>query len=187
MDLCCGTGDLTIWLARLAPLGTEIIGLDYSQPMLARAQEKAQHSSLKTNPDFVHADVSDLPFPDGYFDSIGISFAFRNLTYKNPKTRQYLVEVLRVLKPGGRFVIVESSQPSNRLIRKFTHIYLRLFVYRLGSWISKNRPAYKYLSESARNFYTVEELSDLLVNAGFKQATFKRLFFGATAIHIAVK
>jgi demethylmenaquinone methyltransferase/2-methoxy-6-polyprenyl-1,4-benzoquinol methylase len=62
-----------------------------------------------------------------------------------------------------------------------------MFVYKLGSWISKNRPAYKYLTESARNFYTAEDLSDLLVNVGFKSAEFKRLFFGAAAIHKAVK
>jgi len=187
MDLCCGTGDLTIWLARLAPLGTEVLGLDYSLPMLTRAKEKAKRYPLKTNLNFIHGDVGDLPFPDGHFDSIGISFALRNLTYKNPKTQRYLVEVVRVLKPGGEFVIVESSQPPNSFIRKIVHLYLRLFVYRVGSWISKNKPAYKYLSESARHFYTAEEVVDLLVNAGFKRVTVKRLLFGAAAIHIAVK
>ena len=187
LDLCCGTGDLAIWLARLASPGTRIIGIDYSQPMLSRAEEKAASQSLIANVQFIHGDVGDIPFPDGCFDSIGISFAFRNLTYKNPKTRQYLSEVLRVLKPGGEFVIVESSQPRNKLVRMIAHAYLRMFVYRLGSWISKNRPAYKYLSESARNFYTAEELADLLVNAGFTKVQFKQLFFGAAAIHKAVK
>jgi len=187
LDLCCGTGDLAIWLARLATPDTRIIGIDYSQPMLSKAREKADGWLLNANLQFIHGDVGDLPFPDGYFDSIGISFAFRNLTYKNPKTQNYLAEVVRVLKPGGEFVIVESSQPRDKLVRMITHAYLRMFVYRLGSWISKNRPAYKYLSESARNFYTAEELSDLLVNAGFKSAEFKGLFFGAAAIHRAVK
>ncbi len=187
LDLCCGTGDLAIWLARLATPGTKIIGIDYSQPMLSRAREKAASQSLNANVQFIHGDVGDMPFPDGYFDSIGISFAFRNLTYKNPKTQIYLSEVVRVLKPGGEFLIVESSQPLNKLVRTVAHAYLRMFVYRLGSWISKNRPAYKYLSESARNFYTAEELANLLVKAGFKSAEFKRLFFGAAAIHRAVK
>jgi demethylmenaquinone methyltransferase/2-methoxy-6-polyprenyl-1,4-benzoquinol methylase len=187
LDLCCGTGDLAIWLARLAPVGTEVVGLDYSLPMLARAKEKAKCFPLKTDVTFIHGDVGDLPFPDGHFDIIGISFALRNLTYKNPKTQSYLAEVVRVLKPGGEFVIVESSQPSNLLIKKIAHLYLRLFVYRVGYWISKNRPAYKYLSESARHFYVAEELADLLMNAGFKQVTAKRLLFGAAAIHVAVK
>jgi demethylmenaquinone methyltransferase/2-methoxy-6-polyprenyl-1,4-benzoquinol methylase len=131
--------------------------------------------------------VSNLPFPNGHFDSIGISFAFRNLTYKNPKTQNYLEEVVRVLKPGGEFVIVESSQPPNRVIRKIVHLYLRLFVYRVGYWISKNKPAYRYLSESARHFYTAGELADLLMNVGFKQVSVKQLLFGAAAIHLAVK
>jgi demethylmenaquinone methyltransferase / 2-methoxy-6-polyprenyl-1,4-benzoquinol methylase len=187
MDLCCGTGDLAVWLARLAPAGTEVVGLDYSLPMLARAKEKVARFPLKTNLNFIHGDVGDLPFPDRHFDSIGISFAFRNLTYNNPKTQYYLVEVVRVLKPGGEFVIVESSQPPNSLIRKIVHIYLRLFVYRVGYWISKNKPAYRYLSESARHFYTAGELADLLMNVGFKQVTVKRLLFGAAAIHLAVK
>lgn len=187
LDLCCGTGDLALCLASLAQPGTEIIGIDYSQPMLSRAREKADGRLLNANLQFVHGDVVDMPFPNGFFDCIGISFAFRNLTYKNPKTQNYLAEVVRVLKPGGEFVIVESSQPRNKLVRTIAHAYLRMFVYRLGSWISKNRPPYKYLTESARNFYTAEELSDLLVNAGFKSAEFKRLFFGAAAIHRAVK
>ncbi len=187
LDLCCGTGDLSVWLARLAKPGTEIIGLDYSQPMLAKAKEKVIRAGLETRVQFIDGDVSDLPFPDGYFDSIGISFAFRNLTYKNPKTGNYLKEVLRVLKPGGEFVIVESSQLPNKFIRKIAQTYLRVFVYRLGTFISKNRPAYKYLSESASNFYSADELVDLLVSTGFKSAEYKRLFFGAAAIHKAVK
>jgi demethylmenaquinone methyltransferase/2-methoxy-6-polyprenyl-1,4-benzoquinol methylase len=187
LDLCCGTGDLSVWLAKRAGPDTEIIGLDYSQPMLTIAKEKVNNAGLQTRVQFIDGDVSDLPFPDGYFDSIGISFAFRNLTYKNPKTQQYLQEVLRVLKNGGEFVIVESSQPSSKIVRKIDHAYLKLFVFKIGSWISKNRPAYRYLSESASNFYSARELVDLLVKAGFQSVEFKRLFFGAAAIHKAIK
>jgi demethylmenaquinone methyltransferase/2-methoxy-6-polyprenyl-1,4-benzoquinol methylase len=187
LDLCCGTGDLAIWLARLSNTGTAVLALDYSQPMLARATEKAKRFSLKTDIRFIHGDVAALPFPDGYFDSIGISFAFRNLTYENPLTERYLAEVLRVVKPGGKFVIVESSQPPNSLLRRLAHLYLRWFVFRVGYWISGNKLAYKYLSESASKFFTAEELGDLLVRAGFHEVTVKRLFFGASAIHLAVK
>ena len=187
LDLCCGTGDLAIWLARLAPVGAEVVGLDYSLPMLERAREKAGRFSLENSLTFVHGDVNDLPFRDGYFDAIGISFAFRNLTYKNPRTERYLQEVVRVLKPGGEFVIVESSQPPNRIIRALAHAYERWFVYRVGYWITKYRPAYKYLAESAQKFYTAEELGDLLVRAGFSSVKVQRLLFGAAAVHVAVK
>lgn len=187
MDLCCGTGDLAVWLVRLAPAGTEVVGLDYSQPMLARARDKAARHGLQNGISFVHGDVADLPFPDAYFDSIGISFAFRNLTFRNPMTARYLAEVVRVLKPGGSFVIVESSQPPNRIIKALAHAYERWFVFRVGYWITGNRPAYKYLAESAQKFYTADELTDLLVQSGFKSVTVQRLLFGAAAIHVAVK
>jgi demethylmenaquinone methyltransferase/2-methoxy-6-polyprenyl-1,4-benzoquinol methylase len=94
---------------------------------------------------------------------------------------------VRVLKKGGRFVIVESSQPPNKLIRKLDHLYLRTFVRRMGTLLSKNKAAYDYLTQSAGKFYTAEELADLLVKAGFSAVSVKRLLFGATAIHVAVK
>lgn len=187
MDLCCGTGDLAVWLASMAQAPAPVCGLDYSRPMLARAVEKAQRRPVRTPLTFVQGDVADLPFPDACFDAIGISFAFRNLTYKNPLTRRYLQEVVRVLKPGGRFVIVESSQPPNAVIRKLFHAYVRWYVPRVGHLISKNRPAYRYLSESAARFYTAEELADLLAAAGFGMVTVKRLLFGAAAIHVATR
>ena len=155
--------------------------------MLEKAAEKAKHLPLKAKLNFIHGDVGDLPFPDEYFDCIGISFAFRNLTYNNPNTPRYLSEIVRVLKKGGQFVIVESSQPSNKLIRKLDHFYLRTFVRWMGTFLSKNKTAYNYLTESASKFFTAEEISDFLVKAGFSKVTVKRLLFGATAIHVAEK
>lgn len=187
LDLCCGTGDLAIALAKIADNNPAIIGLDYSLPMLEIAREKIRHSPLKNGVTFIHGDVADLPFPDASFDCTGISFAFRNLTYNNPKTQRYLSEIARVIKKGGRFVIVESSQPPNAILRTLDHFYLRTFVRWMGSALSKNKPAYKYLTESASKFYTAEELSDLLVKAGFSKVSLKRLLFGATAIHVAEK
>ena len=187
LDLCCGTGDLAITLAQLAPSSTTVVGLDYSPPMLEKAKAKASKVELKTGLNFIHGDVGDLPFPDEYFDCIGISFAFRNLTYKNPNTPRYLSEIVRVLKKGGRFVIVESSQPPNKLLRGMDHLYLRTFVRWMGTSLSRNKEAYNYLTNSASKFYTAEELSGLLVKAGFKTVTIHRLMFGATAIHVATK
>ncbi len=187
LDVCCGTGDLAINLAKLSGRDTEVTGIDYSQPMLEIANGKAKAARLSDKVSFIHGDVASLPFPSEYFNSIGISFAFRNLTYKNPLTEQYLGEIFRVLAPGGRFVIVESSQPRSRLVRAFFHLYLRWFVSRMGHWLSGNRGAYQYLSESARRFYTSGEVKNLLLSVGFKEVTYHPLLLGAAGIHVAVK
>jgi demethylmenaquinone methyltransferase/2-methoxy-6-polyprenyl-1,4-benzoquinol methylase len=185
LDICCGTGDLAITIAQLAPYIPEITGADYSQPMLEIAAVKT--AACGKNIRFINADVAHLPFTDNYFDCIGISFAFRNLTYKNPLAPTYLNEILRVLKSGGKFVIVESSQPKSPFIRFLDHLYLRLWAFPTGYLISGNKGAYRYLAESARHFYSAEEMLGFLLKAGFKQATAKRLFFGAAAIYTAEK
>ena len=185
LDLACGTGDLAVTIAGIADNPVEITGLDFSEPMLVKAREKAQVSDRKIT--FIVGDVAKLPFSDGYFDSIGTSFAFRNLTYKNTNAARHIAEVLRVLRPGGKFIIVESSQPESRFIRKVDHFYLRTFVYWLGWWISGNRNAYRYLTVSAADYCSARELRDLLLQAGFSKVSFQHLFFGAAAIHVAIK
>jgi demethylmenaquinone methyltransferase/2-methoxy-6-polyprenyl-1,4-benzoquinol methylase len=187
LDLCCGTADLAINIARLADDSVQITGLDYSQPMLDIAAKKAELAVPGKKISFIPGDASKLPFPDMYFDSVGISFAFRNLIYKNPLVEQHIGEVHRVLKPGGRFVIVESSQPKSKLIRWKYHLYMRWFVFRTGYLLSGNRQAYQYLAESAIRFYAPEEIADMLIKAGFRQVSFRPLFLGAAGIHVAVR
>ncbi|MDD5323689.1 MAG: class I SAM-dependent methyltransferase, partial [Methylococcales bacterium] len=136
---------------------------------------------------FVHGDADNLPFPGTSFDCVGISFAFRNLTYKNPLAQRHIAEVLRVLSPGGRFVIVETSQPKARLIRKLFHLYLSYFVFRVGYLLSGNKLAYHYLAESAARFRTPDELKKILIEAGFRQVSFRPLFFGTVGISVALK
>jgi demethylmenaquinone methyltransferase/2-methoxy-6-polyprenyl-1,4-benzoquinol methylase len=185
LDLCCGTGDLAIKLAQMSDRDINITGLDYSQPMLDIAVEKAR--SLAKVPMFVSGDASALPFPNGFFDCVGISFAFRNLTYKNPLASCHISEVLRVLKPGGRFIIVESSQPKMKLVRKLFHLYLRWYVFKIGSFVSGNKRAYHYLAESAARFYSPEELKQILGTSGFRQVSYCPLFFGVAGIYVAIK
>jgi len=187
LDLACGTGDLAIHVAQLADHDVKVVGLDYSLPMLEIASRKAARRVTTRKPVFIYSDATNLPFPNGYLDCVGISFAFRNLTYKNPLTARYLAEVLRVLRPGGRFVIVETSQPKNRIIKGLFHRYLRWFVFRLGYLLSKNRGAYYYLTESAAHFFTVEELHQLLLTTGFDRVSSRPILFGAVAIHVATK
>lgn len=186
LDLCCGTGDLAITIAALADYSLEVKGLDYSQPMLDIAVSKASLLKMKKIT-FARGDASKLPFSNEYFDCIGISFAFRNLTYKNPLTANHLSEILRVLKPGGRCVIAESSQPKSKLIRVLYHVYMRQYACRIGSLISGNKPAYRYLAESSSNYYTPDELKELLIKAGFNTVSYFPLFFGAAGINVATK
>ena len=187
LDLGCGTGDLTISIARLAAESVEITGLDFSLPMLERARKKADKAGLSQRVKFIHGEATQIPFPDGHYDSVGISFAFRNLTYKNPPGLSHLAEVKRVLKSGGRYVIVESSQPSNRLIRALFHFYLRAFVKPVGILLSGNKGAYRYLAESASRFYSPHEVRDMLLAAGFHDISYRPLLFGAAGIHVAVR
>jgi demethylmenaquinone methyltransferase/2-methoxy-6-polyprenyl-1,4-benzoquinol methylase len=187
LDLCCGTGDLTLYLGEISHGRSEVLGLDFSSPMLEAAKRKAESGGFHGFMRFVHGDVRNLPFRDGCFSVIGISFAFRNLTYGNPLAQRYLLEVIRVLSPGGRFVILETSRPQNPLLRAASGAYYWLVVSPLGGMISGRREAYRYLAESARRFYTSEEVSDLLLQAGFSRVDARPLFGGVAALHVAVK
>ncbi len=187
LDLCCGTGDLAVSLAQLAENNVALTGVDYSLPMLEMATRKAETLTRGRKISFISGDAANLPFPNECFGCVGISFAFRNLTYKNPLAQHHLAEVWRVLTSGGRYVIVETSQPESKLIRGLYHLYLRRLAYGLGYLLSGNRMAYQYLAESAARFYTSEEIGEMLVKAGFRHVSFRPLFFGAVGIHIAVK
>jgi demethylmenaquinone methyltransferase/2-methoxy-6-polyprenyl-1,4-benzoquinol methylase len=187
LDLCCGTGDLAITLASFAENNPEITGLDYSQPMLDIANKKADLLAKREMPSFIYGDACNLPFPDGYFNCAGISFAFRNLTYKNPLVQHHLSEVFRVLKSGGRFIIVETSQPKSKIIREIYHVYLRSFAFCTGYLLSGNRQAYRYLAESAARFYNSEEIKEMLFKTGFRQVSFQPFLFGTVGIHVATK
>jgi demethylmenaquinone methyltransferase/2-methoxy-6-polyprenyl-1,4-benzoquinol methylase len=187
LDLCCGTGDLAITISRMADYPLEIRGLDFTQAMLDIAETKAEALGASKKIRFIQGDASKMPFPGAYFDCIGISFGFRNLTYKNPLVQEHLAEILRVLKPGGKFVIVESSQPSSKLVRSLFRVYLLQFVKTAGILLSGNKGAYRYLAESAAGFYTSEDLIKLLTEAGFKTVSYRPLFFGAAGIHVAIK
>jgi len=186
LDLCTGTGDLALAVARLGPGKLEIVGLDFSAPMLAIARIKANRRA-PGRITFIHGDAAEIPFRDGYFDSVGAAFAFRNLTYKNRDAHRFLDEINRVLKPGGRLVSVESSQPLRRWLKRLFRFYVHAIVYPLGKAISGNQAAYQYLIDSVINYYAPEEIVELLQQHGFSSVTFRRLLGGAAALHLATK
>lgn len=179
LDLCTGTGDLACILADMAEPEVSITALDFASRMLEIASSKA---GTRKNLEIVEGDAASLNYDNDTFDAIGISFGFRNLTYRNPIKEAALAEVRRVLRPGGVFVIVESSQPRSAAIRFFRDRYVNVMVAGRAAKLSGNKPAYNYFAESVKRFYTPDEITELLTNSGFEYIRHRRLFFGAVAI-----
>lgn len=183
LDACGGTGEMTACLARLAQASTRIVVADFSLPMMSKALARPEAGSIG----FTAADVGHLPFLESSFDAITLAFATRNITTSREHLIMCLREFYRVLKPGGRFVMLETSQPRHGPIRRLFHVYVRLIVAPVGRIVSGSPSAYGYLSNSMRSFYGPEKLAEILREAGFSEVTFNRMLLGAAAIHIAVK
>ncbi|MDP6229143.1 MAG: class I SAM-dependent methyltransferase, partial [Candidatus Marinimicrobia bacterium] len=139
------------------------------------------------NIDFVVSDVKALPFPDESLDLITISFATRNINLSSDILTHTFAEFCRVLKPGGRFVNLETSQPSSLLLKRLFRFYVRLLVKLVGELISGSHSGYAYLAHTIPRFYPPKELSDIMCRAGFKNVTYRKLLFGVAAIHQGMK
>jgi len=182
-DLCTGTGETAAYLCRLAPPGAEVHAVDFCEPMLAEARTKPEAGRIT----FHVADVTALPFADASFDLLTMSFATRNINTSRDMLIRRFAEFRRVLKPGGRFVNLETSQPSPAPLRAGFHAFVKLLVERVGARVSGSRAAYAYLAHTIPRFYGPEQLADLLRQAGFAQVSFRRLFCGIAAIHQAIR
>ena len=187
IDLCTGTGDMVIRTAMKADYSPKITAMDFSENMLEYAKIKAGKKSVSNKIKFVKDDTSNMKFKENSFEAATISFAFRNLTFRNPISDAALNEIHRIVKPEGRFIIVESSQPSNKLFKIFFNLYLDIMVKRFGGIISGHRSAYNYLAFSAKNYYSANEVDQLLLDHGFNSVEHQNLMGGLAAIHIATK
>lgn len=187
MDLCSGTGDLAIELAKMTNGNAEIIAADFCEPMLEVAERKALNAGLDGRIAFRVADAASLPFDDGYFDVVTIAFGFRNLTFKNPKTDIYLKEIFRVIAPGGRLVIVETSQPESIILKRLSGLYYMSIVKPVGNAVSSERGAYSYLAYSARHYYKPLDVRNMLTDVGFRSVDHRPLWHGIAAVHVAAK
>lgn len=186
LDLCCGTGDLALQLSSQVNNGTRITGYDFNQAMLAKAGEKIKERDIH-NISLVNGDAADMPFSNGQFDAVTIGFGFRNLTYENPSAKKHVSEINRILRPGGKLYILESGVPGNGFVKFFYNIYLKIILIPLGGIISGNWKAYSYLANSSANFFSIEEISELLQNFGFKKPFTRKWLFGATNLVVAEK
>jgi demethylmenaquinone methyltransferase/2-methoxy-6-polyprenyl-1,4-benzoquinol methylase len=181
LDLCCGTGDLALAFRKEAPLGAEIIGSDFVPEMLARARTKAAASGA--NVTFVEADALCLPFEDGSFDLVACSFGFRNLA----NYERGMLEIIRVMKPGGAVAILEFSEPSGKIFGSLYRFYFQRVLPRLGGLISGNGSAYSYLPSSVSKFPSPEALRGLFERSGYADVRFELWTGGIVALHTAKK
>ena len=186
LDICTGTADLALRIAKTSPKEIGITASDFSQPMLDVAAEKALKLDVQKI-EFILADTADLPFESDHYNVTTIGFAFRNLTFKNKFAGQYLSEILRTLKPGGIFIIAESSQPKNPVLKLGFKIYLKVWIEWLGGLLSGHGKAYRYLAVSARDYYTPEEVKILLEENGFTEFKHTPLLGGSAAIYTVRK
>lgn len=183
LDICSGTGEMAEELDRRASNGVGIVAADLSYPMLSRARDKRSTTRVT----FTLTESETLPFPDSIFDLVTISFATRNVNRDPDTFRRHLREYLRVLKPGGHFVNLETSQPTSRLLRSLFHTYIAIAVKPVGVFFSGSKAGYSYLSHTIPRFYNADELSATLLEAGFAHVDAHRMLAGVAAIHTATK
>lgn len=182
LDIATGTGDLALQFAEKIP-NSKIVGLDLSEGMLSVARKKITGTPLSEKIEFIKGDSEALPFDDNSFDAITVSFGIRN--FETLETG--LAEILRVLKPGGRFVILETSVPTKFPFKQGYHLYSKGILPLVGRLFSKDKVAYKYLSESAAVFPHGERLNNILDKIGFKEVENKPQTFGVATIYTASK
>lgn len=174
LDLAAGTGSST---NALAASGAKVIACDLSPGMLAAGKKRYPHL------EFIEGNATDLPFPDGSFDAVTISFGLRNVQ----DVERALQEMARVTKPGGRLVIAEFSTPTSPWFRRLYYTYLQQVLPRLAQLFSSNGSAYTYLTESIRDWPDQEALGRLILKHGWSGAAFRNLAGGAVALHRAIR
>jgi len=175
LDLCCGTGDLSNLFLKA---GADLVSLDFSVEMLKKGRQKKWLGS-KT----LAADACCLPFADNTFKYLSISFGIRNI----PDLDNFLEESFRVLKPGGKLLILELTRPSSRIISFFYKFYLGKFLPFMGGVISGKKTAYKYLSGTISTFIDPDELVSIVTKNNFSDVKMEKKTFGISTIYMCQK
>ncbi|MDH7511625.1 MAG: ubiquinone/menaquinone biosynthesis methyltransferase [Clostridiales bacterium] len=181
LDVCSGTGEMAESLRRYSDERARIVVVDFNAAMLARVSDKSAGRDFL----LTIAEAGRLPFADRTFGLVTISFATRNINASTDALLKHLREFRRVLRPGGCFINLETSQPRHPVIKKLFHAYIKLAVRPVGTFLTGSRAGYAYLSSTIPRFYEAADFSRLLRQAGFARVDENPLFFGAAAIHVA--
>ena len=181
LDIATGTGDLAILFGETT--ATEIIGLDISQGMLDMGKKKISDKNLDSKIQMVLGDGEKIPYADNYFDVITVAYGVRNFENLD----KGLSEILRVLKPNGTFIILETAVPTKFPFKQGYYVYTDFIMPTIGKLFSKDKSAYKYLSTSAQNFPFGEALNNILRKIGFIDVQDEPQTMGVASIYIASK
>lgn len=181
LDVACGTGDFTIEIAQKAAPGSSVSGIDLSEGMMKIGREKIKAAGVQA--DMVQGDCEDLPYGDGTFDRISVGFGVRNFEHLEIGLKQ----MHRVLKKGGKLVILELSVPKNSVLRWFYKLYFLKILPAIGGWISGDRGAYEYLPASVLRFPAPDKFIPMMYEAGFEKVLHRPLTFGICRMYTGLK
>ncbi|UVO17822.1 bifunctional demethylmenaquinone methyltransferase/2-methoxy-6-polyprenyl-1,4-benzoquinol methylase UbiE [Stutzerimonas stutzeri] len=183
LDIAGGTGDLTRQFSRIVGPTGEVVLADINASMLKVGRDKLLDKGVTGNVKFVQADAEKLPFPDNHFDVVTIAFGLRNVTHKEDA----IASMLRVLKPGGRLLVLEFSKPTNALFSKAYDAYSFSALPLFGKLITNDAESYRYLAESIRMHPDQETLKGMMQTAGFERVTYHNMTGGIVALHRGIK
>ncbi len=182
LDIATGTCDVALEIAARTDSSVQIVGEDFTQGMLVQGQKKLNQSPLGRRIMLVNAPCEEIPHQDSSFDAITIAFGIRNVVDRE----QGLREMVRILKPGGRAVILEFSNPRSRLFRSLYNFYFRRLLPAIGGLFSQ-RSAYQYLPDSVLEFPAQERFCALMKEAGFSAVSYTDLTFGISTVYVGDK
>lgn len=183
LDIAGGTGDLTRKFSKLVGPEGEVVLADINDSMLKVGRDRLLDLGVAGNVRFVQADAEALPFPDNHFDCITIAFGLRNVTHKD----RAIASMLRVLKPGGRLLVLEFSKPGNKMLSKAYDQYSFRLLPLMGKLVTNDSESYRYLAESIRMHPDQETLKAMMEEAGFARVTYHNMTGGVVALHRGIK